>query len=379
MKAAFIYSPWCTAGYKFNFSEDIYSNPRGLTGSEYSFISIARVLQSRGHDISIFMDTTHGPMEWNGIHIIPLEHIQDQVNTSNNYDFAISWNEPNYLRFISWKIIRLCNLQINSFEHCLPDYDDFVDIWTSPSESHRQNVGVLTPHFNKWRVLHNGCDPSSYDTSNKIPGRVIWASSPDRGLHNLLSIWPNVIEAVPHAELHIFYKIKNWLDHFVDVNPGYHYTYAESSNRAKYIIECFKRFKKNAKMNVHLHDSVSRNRIREEFNKAEVLAYPCETMSYTEGFSVSIMEACASGTVPIITNQDALGELYGGSVQMIETPFGGKEKIYSDMIIETLKNKETRDKYSNLGMELSKQYTWEKISSDLEKIVLDAKKERGWA
>lgn len=42
------------------------------------------------------------------------------------------------------------------------------------------------------------------------PRRVIYSSSPDRGLPCLLEMWPTVLEAVPDAELHVYYGWKTW-------------------------------------------------------------------------------------------------------------------------------------------------------------------------
>jgi len=379
MKIAMLYGPYSTANRLFDLTSDITKSPFGMTGSETSFFTISTLLQKMGHDVTICAPVTDAcdGMIWNNV--IKIRKSQDVLSVvDGSFHAAYAWNEPNLLRNIDWHVIRMCNFQINDFYHCAPDCDDFVDIWTSPSDSHKKIVGPNSPKHNpdKWFVITNGCDPSLYSPGYKVDGRVIWASSPDRGLHWLLSIWPKVKKAVPHAELKIFYKLKVWIDHFIKANPNANPTYPELIARAFYIKESIRRLENYG---VELCDSVSRVQMIQEMNEAQILAYTCDPVLYTEGFSVSIMEACASGTLPIITDADALGEIYGGSVPMVTRPFSDHIGEYTDLLIRSLTDPDFRNGNIKLSRELADNYTWYSIASNVEKLIRQQRTNRGWS
>lgn len=376
MRLAFIYGAWSSSGHKFNF-QDIWTSPRGLTGSELSCFSLAREFARRGHDVSIFCDTVSDGMMWDGVKIHSVNSIGAVVTP--DWDAAYSWNEPDALRPVHWTVIRLCNLQINSFNHCAPGYDDFVDVWTSPSDSHRRRIGSQAPHPHKWEVIPNGCDPDAYSQAvEKIPGRVIWASSPDRGLHWLLKIWPDIKREIPMASLRVFYHVDRWIDHFVNVNTSADPSYPEFARRAFFMKEAMRRIRARDDLDVQFVDSISRREICLKMSESSVLAFPCDTVLYTEGFSVTTVEACASRCLPVITTQDALGEIYGGSVPMVEAPVGDHLDEYKQLVIRALTDFEFRNAYLGKAQELAKQHSWENISRTIENLIRKERHARGW-
>lgn len=382
MKLAFIYGLWSSAQHRFDFDQ-LWDSPRGLTGSEVSCFSIAREMVRRGHDVTIFTGLKPGSDRiWEGVKLADVESIPQAITAPNDrsdWHAAYSWNEPDPLRPIHWSVIRMCNLQINSFNHCQPGYDDFVDVWTSPSDSHRKVVGATAPNPQKWIVVPNGCDPSQYEVREKIKGRVIWASSPDRGLHWLLQVWPQVKAAVPEASLRIFYHIDRWVSHFTSVDTRVDPSYPEFASRAFYLQEAVRRIVPRKDLSVEIFDSVSRKRMASEMSDAQVLGYPCDTVLYTEGFSATIMESCAAGILPVITDQDAFGEVYGGHVPMVKSPVGPRINEYRDLLIRALKDDVFRTEALTKTKALSERYTWKKITEDVESQIVAARTSRGWS
>lgn len=378
MRIGFTYTNWCSANYKYDFHGDnIYTAPHGLNGSELSLITIAREMFNRGNEVTLFMpiETSNIGIDWHGVQILPIEALSSMINS--HWDAIYAWNDPNILRLFSSTVLRMCNLQINDFTHCAPNYDDFVDVWTSPSDNHRRLRGSLSPNQNKWIVINNGCDPTQYDPSKIIDGRVIWASSPDRGLHWLLSIWPEIKRKVPYAELRIFYRVEAWIKEFLSINTAGYYTFPEMQSRARYIQEALRRMEKFGGLGVTLYDSVSRVQITKEMSEAQVLAYACDTPTYTEGFSVTTLEACASSTLPVITDIDALGEIYGGSVPMVEAPIKNHIQEYKELVIKALTDQDFRNEWLQKSTKLSSKYLWPDIVEKVEKIIIEGRASRG--
>jgi len=385
VKLAFIYGLWSTAQHRFDFDQ-LWDSPRGLTGSEVSCFSIAREMRNRGHDVTIFTGLKpNSAREWEGVKLADVESIPTAITAPNDrsdWHAAYSWNEPDPLRPIHWSVIRMCNLQINSFNHCQPGYDDYVDVWTSPSDSHRKVVGATAPNPQKWIVVPNGCDPDHYaenDPKARVAGRVIWASSPDRGLHHLLQVWPQVKAEVPSASLRIFYHIDRWINHFTNVDTRVDPSYPEFSSRAFYMQEAVRRIVPRKDLSVEIFDSVSRKRMSREMGEASVLGYPCDTVLYTEGFSATIMESCCAGILPVVTDQDAFGEVYGGSVPMVKSPVGPRINEYKDLLVRALKDESFRQEWLAKTKSLSERYTWKIITEDVERQIIAARQSRGWA
>lgn len=395
MRIAFAYGPFCLGGSSgsdtvrgFNFS-NMWGDPRGLTGSEISFFRIAQEMSKLGHDVHIFTFGHDGPPppSWEGVHVHPFKELY-APGVGEFFDAAYSWNEAEVLRPLPSSVLRLCNLQINDFVHCRPGFGDIVDVWTSPSESHRQMVlskpahpihlyqgdrpYSYIPDPDRWVVLTNGCDPSNYDRLydsgvEKVPGRVIWGSSPDRGLHWLLQEWPKIRRAAPHAHLKVFYKVMKWADNII-AHPFGDPTIMEQIRRAYYIKEALRRL---APLGVELVDSVSRREIDRQMAEAEVLAYSCDPVSWTEGFSVTLMEGCAAGSFPVTTAVDALPEIYGGHIPMVPVPVSEHMSEFSDLVIRGLTDPAYREEVNGRARALALQYSWDTLAARLEAILAD--------
>jgi glycosyltransferase involved in cell wall biosynthesis len=354
MRIAFLYGSF-SLGERPIDTKNLFTSPRGLTGSEISCIMLCRAMQLRGHDAHLFI----GKMPREG----------------SQWDVAYSWLEPDQLRTIDARL-RMVNQQVNDFAYCHPGFDEFVDIYTSPSETHKQYLlslpGEHAIHPDKWVVIPNGVDPSQYDISKKVPGRVIYASSPDRGLHLLLEAWPEIKRRVPHAHLRVFYEMSSHLKTFGQqeifmVRGQVELGLTEVGYRIRYIqraLELYKRF------DVENVGSVSRERMALEMSEAEVLAYPCDTIRFTEGFSVTTMEACAAGAIPVVVGVDALQEIYGELPTCI-----APGDPFAESVMLALMLRESEDilrAHREIGYKIAQRHAWPTIAERLEKIINDA-------
>lgn len=349
VSAYFIMTDWA-AGHKSFDIPNLMSSPTGLTGSEVSFFRIAQGMARHGHQVTVF-----API----IQEVNLEGVRYRPFSSLNWDeaprYAYAWNDPVPLSTAPNGVLRICNQQLNDFNYLPEDYDDWVDVWTSPSSSHLEVVGSQTPNADKWEIVNNGCD--IHQVFPKIPGRVVWSSSFDRGLHWLLSIWPSVRSAVPHAELHVFYSMKKWLDTWGSLDHNSPEVMdSPQYRRAMFINHSLKQLQNHG---VVLRDQVSRHQIEIEYSVAQILAYPCDTISYTEGFSVSILDACSFGCVPLISNTDALGSLYCKAVPHVSAPMTSNVETYKNKLIQLLQDPELLDSYVRSAWELSHSLTWD--------------------
>jgi len=379
MKIAVILSHLSVGQRPLDFWYDnIYKSSRGLTGTDYSAVQISKELVERGHDVHLF--TVHAqpnnkPDEWMGVKLYNCDDRFAGINDS--FDVILSINDPNVFFNLTEKPLRICWEFLNDFPFARPGFDDKVDMWLAVCEQHRDYLFTQMPEEKytkqeKWQILNLGCDPDWYE-DRRVKGRIIWASSPDRGLHNLLEIFPSIKEAVPEAHLKVFYHFD--YDHIKDIDPygpNNHPHVAEMANRIKY---CRYALEKLKPLGVEHVGSVSQYQMRQEFSEASVLAFPTDTIAFSEGFSVTTLQAHAGYCVPVITNQDCLGSIYKNSgAVIIDAPVRKNLKQYTNAVIRALTDQEFADNTIQKCRKFAIKHSWKKIAEQMEEIILKSPK-----
>jgi glycosyltransferase involved in cell wall biosynthesis len=379
MIIGFIYGNFAIGDRYFDLN-NLWNSARGLTGSEVSYFNFAREMSRRGHEVHLFITGPSVNMNWEGCQV----HSLDSVSMiDSSWDVAYSWHEPEILQHTHPKL-RMVNQQLNDFDYCHPGYDQYVDVYTSPSTHHMTHVSKSTSSINKWEVLSNGCDLASYKFNLKVPGRVVYASSPDRGLHHILQVWPSIKRTVPEATLRIFYNLDTFINRFASVechqydaqrqqiqsqgqSAEWLESFIEFSCRARFIELSINRMKD---MGVEKCGCISRKQINQEWSEAIVLAYPCDTIKYTEGFSVTTLEACASRTLPVISGIDALGHIYGSCAPIVQAPVVDHLDQFAQLVIKGLTDSKWRDEQTEKCYQFATQYSWPVLAQTLESIIL---------
>jgi glycosyltransferase involved in cell wall biosynthesis len=374
MRIAILYSPWCLSFRKTLDLDTWRTDPRGLSGSELCAVRLFQEMTAAGHQVELYTNAAEHSL---GSAVRPWE----MRGAYDGYDLAISINYPDELREVTAKV-RVCYQLLNGIEYCKAGVERHVDLWVSPSNAHRQKwlddpewwrveIGQQHPNGKAQyqpapdaiQVVPLGCDPERYEGFEKVPGRVVYCSSPDRGLHWLLQEWPAIRKAVPHATLRIFYRLKDWIAHF-DTQPFF-LPIEGQRNRALYIREALKRLEGHG---VEVFDSVNRETIEREMAQAEVLAYPCDTTRWSEGFSCTVLEACSARACPVITDCDALGSIYTGKA--LVTDMGEWVGItwreaWRSNVINVLQDAERRKAINDRAHAFAKELTWTKTASSI--------------
>jgi glycosyltransferase involved in cell wall biosynthesis len=337
MRIAVTYGPMCL----MRSPEETWNDPR--TGSEVGWRRIVEELRELGHDVSATPRDYHASV-----------------------DVAVSINEPDSLRVFPNAKLRVCMFWLNEFSFCKEGFDDHVDLYLSPSEAHRQKaIGEWgAPRPEKWRVTYLGCSPRDFlgGANARVLGRAVYCSSPDRGLHRVLEQWPAIKRAVPHASLKVFYRLEPWFRGF-DSTP-YYPPIEKLRHRALWCEEALRRMS-GPEWGITVVDSVSHDELMREMQAAEVLLHPCETTSWSEGFSVTVLEGCANGACPVISDCDALGEVYA---ELDPVPVGQWGK-WRDDVVRALTDEAFRSQRNEKAAAIAARHTWRAHAERLDEVI----------
>lgn len=372
MKIGMIYGRFCSGGQNAFDVAGLY-RVKGLTGSESFFFNTARGLASIGHDVQVFADVTEefpdGTPVLDGANVFKLDSAGKWSS-----DICLAWNEPDLCRFVPQTNLKIVMQQLNDFRFCGPDYDRFVDVYAFPSEAHRKfMVEDSKLDITKTVVLPNSINLEFYEGEEKRrPHSVAYCSSPDRGLHWLLEYWPAIRKRVPDAQLRIYYRVQSWLDGSRPLwfDHGMQ-CWWEGGFRARYAEECFKRLGRNGENGIILVGPTPNMEMARELMRTQVLAYTCDTLRWTEGFSVTTLDALAAGCVTLISDVDAIGSIYKDVAEVIPDRPVSQDPRWIDAIVRGMTDedyqRECREKSRPFVEKQTRQIRakqWEQLITD---------------
>ena len=175
----------------------------------------------------------------------------------------------------------------------------------------------------KIAVIGNGIDTDRFKelTEERLPHRFIWCSSPDRGLEQVLEMWPLIKKALPDAELKIFY---GW-------------EYFNSSLFIPQQRELKEKIRKLIRQDgIEWCGRVGQQQIAKELMRSSLMLYPPHP--FRETYGIAFLEAQAAGVICVYRQNGALGETIsnrGIPLKMDATP-----QDIVDKITTTLDNKD---------------------------------------
>ena len=195
----------------------------------------------------------------------------------------------------------------------------------------------------KITIIGNGLDVDRFKgiKEKRIPNRFIWCSSPDRGLEELLNLWPLLKKKLPDAQLRIFY---GW-DYF---DSSLHIpAQREFKERLRVLIK---------QDGVEWCGRVGQVQLAHELAKSDCMLYPPH--QFRETYGIAFLEAQASGVLCFYRQNGALGETVGSRGIPLQMHLSNEEIV--DKITSTLKDKMLCGKLRAEGKKYALKRTWGK-------------------
>ncbi len=274
----------CPPQTAYEFDEELYKT-KPLGGSETALVEMAKWLKKlTGRPVKVFNMRAQSLTSDSGVEYISTNHL-------NEY---FSKKEP--ALHIAWRHnVKLTNA---------PTYLWCHDLTTPTVESvHNFNkILCLTPFhrdyvnatqgvpFEKIIVTRNGIDPLKYKLSGlnfveKNPNKVVWFSSPDRGLDRAIRVMDIVREKFPNVTLEVFYG----LDNLYKYGLG-----ARADEMKKMMAE---------RPWINYHGFTEQKKMAQMTQDASIWIHPCD---FIETFCITALEALSSGIFPVTRRLGAL-------------------------------------------------------------------------
>jgi glycosyltransferase involved in cell wall biosynthesis len=253
--------------------------------------------------------------------------------TQIEHDVLVAWDASWAFRFRDKAKARVLAFQLNDAQ--VGVYDWVIDKYFHPSQWHAKRFKELYPEITEEKQIAkvtNGIDFDRYTKPTFEPrkwNRIVYSSSPDRGLHHLLRLWPKVTAKVPEAELHVFYDLDKWLE--LDAVLG---AASPTHDRADVVRAAVT----NPPPNVTFRGGVGQGQLSAEHVQSAILAYPCDPVAPTEGFSMTVLEGIVAGCEVIISDADAFPELWQNAPGVTMLPLPVDDDLWASVLADKMSN-----------------------------------------
>jgi len=144
----------------------------------------------------------------------------------------------------------------------------------------------------KIQITRNGIDPKRFmgPRPTKKPFKIVFPSSPDRGLDRAIRIMDRLIGKYPELELHVFYGFDNLRK----------FGLSEMADRLEAMVK--------DRPWIKYHGNVQQDVLAEHFKEASIWLHPA---NFIETFCITAIEMLCAGTYPITRRLGALQDTLG--------------------------------------------------------------------
>lgn len=295
MQTIHLYSP-------VHFEQWDYRNSteRGIGGSETCHTEMAWRLARRGYEVHSYSPLPDDcNREWRGTHWHRLE--EADFSQPGIWVFLRSTEQIETLQKKDEQEFWLLLQDERPVGRLTDEIAAKVDRVLSYCPVHKNYVANIWPAVrDKLVITSNGCkvdlieEVESSQTIERNPKRLIYASSPDRGLLTLLKLFPRAKEIVPDLELHCFYGCDN-IEKLIEFNPKFSHYKSFVSNLKKLLDQ----------PGVTWRGRVSQVELYREWLSSGIWCYPTH---FSETSCITCMEAQACGAIPITNPYWALAD-----------------------------------------------------------------------
>jgi glycosyltransferase involved in cell wall biosynthesis len=313
----------------------------GLGGSETAVVRLSEQWAKKGYNVTVYANTGAGEGVYNGV----TYKNWYRFNQKDTFDTLILWRSVTLLD-VPYKANRIW-LDL----HDVPNPNEYtaerienVDRIFVKSNYHRSLISHVPDH--KFSVITNGVDVKYKNKRGKRdPYKLIYASSYDRGLEQMLAVgWPIIKKEVPEATLDIYYGW-NMFDAVHRNNP-------ERMQWKKKMRELM------SQDGVTEHGRIGHEELMEKKAISSIHYY---TTDFEEIDCISVRESALVGCIPVTTDYAALKEKpYGVKIPGDPRSRETQEKAAEEIIKLLIKG--IPDNTRNDAIVLASKESWKEVA-----------------
>jgi len=346
----------------------------GVGGSETYIIEHARYIQKSGlFDVYVFCNCLEEE-NFEGVIYKPLAHYYSFIKQNYIHTCIVSrYSEYLPVTFKGWtENVYLVIHDLTPTGIVIPLDKKLKKIFCL-TEWHVDYFTQIFPSLKDITVpFYYGVDFEKFKNENimiKQQYKFIYSSFPNRGLLQLLQMWPKIHEYQPLASLHIYCDIEGkWVNQME----------GKMMEKIRELLKMYNASRNN--MNIYYYGWVNKKVLAESWLTADVWFYPC---TFMETFCLTALEAALTKTLVITNNLAALQNTVGHRGVVIEgeaTETEWQEKAlikiknYLDPVNKSLKNELVKQNY-----EWASTLSWESQAKKLldEHILLEKLEYKG--
>lgn len=318
----------------------------GIGGSEEAVVYLSKKLNALGYKVTVYCSCglfagVYGNVEYK-------EYFE--FNPRDSFNILVAWRHNIFVGDIKARRRLIWLHDVPSPDMFPKDSLNKFDKVIVLSQFHRSLLPDYVPE-DKICVSSNGINVSDFDNISEEPNphRMIYTSSYDRGLVNLLLMWDKIREEVPDATLHIFY---GWNTYDAMVAKG-----CRNPDFKQHMLKLMD------KPGVFEHGRIGQKKLAKEMAKSGVYAYP----SFFEEIScISAMRAQVAGAIPVTTDYAALAETNKYGIK-VPGKAGENNDAYVKELIGLLKDENRQKEMREKMVKNKEEFSWSKVARQWQK------------
>lgn len=350
---------------------------KGVGGSETYIIEMARHIQKQGRfKVIVFCNCTQQSI-FEDVEYIPISYYSPFVANVDIHTCIVSRFSEYIPVAIHGKVQNLYLVlhDLTPSGVILPVHEKFKKIFCL-SEWHVGYFLNIFPQFKDITVpFYYGIDVHKFDnevvvlnddgpksninmqiieTVEKTPNKFIYSSFPNRGLFQLLQMWPKIYEKYPTASLHIY----------ADVNGKW-----VNSVEGELMVKVRELLASLTNHNIYYHGWVNKTTLADAWKTSEYWLYPC---TFMETFCLTAVEAALSKTLAITNGLAALQNTVGDRGICVEgdasTPEWQEKALFE--LFSIMEDKAKREEVIERNHAWASTLSWESQANKLTSLHL---------
>lgn len=314
--------------HPYEFDDHVYSE-RGIGGSETALVEVAKYLRTKTQKPVIVFNTREKEyVSPEGVVYKPANQMWDYF-CGRKPEVHIAWRHN----------VKLTDAPTYLWCHDLTtpgaERSDIYEKIICLSDFHRNYVQVQQGiSEDKIVVSRNGVNASRFQNKKtKIPTKIVWPSSPDRGLDRVMDIVQLAREkSGVDFELHVYYGMENMKKY-----PGPYQQMALDLEK-----------KMSERPWVKYHGNVEQKKLAEEMLEASMWLYPA---NFIETYCITVLEAISAGVYPIVREI--------GALKNTVRPFSDKDM--ADLVFLDAGTPDEKQAWADLVIDCYNLKKWEKV------------------